>query len=266
MTQDGMTDRQAREREYYEEYVRRNTPASVNFAPIEGEEKRPWNSYWRFLGLVKQHFKSADQRLLDVGCGPGDYAAIYAKIGYEVFGFDITPGNIAVATALSERYGLGHRTHFTVSPAETLSYPDEHFDVVTGINILHHIDIARSLAECQRVLKKGGIALFHEPVRAPIFDILRESKVGISIVSKEASFDRHVTQDERKLNSGDLELIRKFGTSCSFERFLLFSRFDRFLPSRGTGPSVLERFDFGLFKVIPFIRRFGGECIIILRK
>ena len=261
-----LTDRQKREQEFYEEYSDRNTPTEVNFDPVVSDERRPWNSYWRFIEIVQENFKSEGQRLLDFGCGTGFYSLIFAKVGYEVFGFDIAPNNIAIANNLSEKYGLQNKTHFTVSVAETLDYEDEYFDAVTGINILHHVDIKNSVAECMRVLKPGGIALFHEPVRAPLFDVVRESKLGTKLVSKEASFDRHITQDERKLTKEDLRLIKSFGGACTFERFLLFSRLDRFIKKDAKAPSVLEQFDARVFKWLPFTRAFGGECVIILKK
>jgi 2-polyprenyl-3-methyl-5-hydroxy-6-metoxy-1,4-benzoquinol methylase len=261
----GLTERQRNELEFYEKYSQMAAPPEVNFDPVTGVEKRPWNSYWHFIELVQRHFHSDGQRLLDFGCGTGFYSLIFAKIGYEVFGFDIAPNNIAIANGYAEKYGLADKCHFRVSVAETLDYPDEYFDVVTGINILHHVDIEVSLSECMRVLRPGGIAMFHEPVRAPIFDTLRESPLGLAVVSKEASFDRHITPDERKLSNEDFELIKKFGSETSFERFLLFSRLDRFI-SRRDGPSLLEQLDHKLFRLLPFVRQFGGECVITIRK
>ena len=266
MSERMLTDRQRREQEFYEEYSNRNTPEEVNFAPVSGDERRPWNSYWRFIEIVQSHFTSGGQRLLDLGCGTGFYSLIFARAGYEVFGFDIAPNNIAIADRLAEKYGLRGRTHFAVSAAETLDYEDEFFDVVTGINILHHVDIKSAVAECMRVLKPGGIAMFHEPVRAPLFDTLRESRLGTWLVSKEASFERHITEDERKLDDADLKLIGSFGRGCTFERFLLFARLDRFVKKDPSTPSALERLDSRIFRVLPFARAFGGECVIRLKK
>jgi ubiquinone/menaquinone biosynthesis C-methylase UbiE len=49
--------------------------------------------------------------------------------------------------------------------AHDLPLPDESVDVVFGIAILHHLDLGLSAREVNRVLKKGGIAIFQEPVR-----------------------------------------------------------------------------------------------------
>lgn len=266
MAHAALTDRQRNELEYYEKYSELAAPPDINFKPILGKEKRPWNSYWYFMEKVQQHFKFEGQRLLDFGCGTGFYSIPFARVGYHVFGFDISRNNIAIANGFAEKYGLQDKCNFVVSVAETLDYPDEHFDVVTGINILHHVDIRNSVGECMRVLKPGGIAMFHEPVRSPLFDAIRESWLGTAIVSKEASFERHITRDERKLSNEDFEILKSFDPACTFERFLLFSRFNRFIGEKLRQFAYLDRLDLTLFRVLPVTRNFAGECIITLRK
>src|SRR5205814_8679982 len=103
---------------------------------------------------------------------------------------------------------MAERTHFSISVAEKLDYPADYFDMVVGTDILHHVDISQAVAECSRVLKKGGLAIFHEPVRAPVFDVLRETRFGRWLVPKEVSLERHLTHDERKLSPDDLKTIR----------------------------------------------------------
>ena len=194
-----LTERQRRELEFYEEYSELTGQIEVCFDPIAGTETRPWNSYWRVIEIVRENFISESQRLLDFGCGKGGSSVTFAKIGYEVFGFDLAPNNISIAERLAQKYGVSDRIHLSVGVAEKLNYPAEHFDMIVGTDILHHVDISQSLAECSRVLKKGGLAVFHEPVRVPLFDRLRETRLGRWLVPKEASLDRHLTHDERKL-------------------------------------------------------------------
>ncbi|MDQ5835510.1 MAG: methyltransferase domain-containing protein [Acidobacteriota bacterium] len=262
-----LTERQRRELEFYNEFSKRNEPSEVNFDVISGEEVRPWNSYWRVVEIVKQHFSSEGQRLLDFGCGAGTNSLIFAKIGYEVFGFDLSPSNISIAERLAQKYGVAERTHFSVSAAESLDYEDEFFDVIAGVDILHHVNIGESLAECARVLKPGGLAVFHEPVRAPVFDALRETRFGTWLAPKEASLNRHVTADERKLSDDDLALARRLYPDSSVEHFLLLSRLDRFIRNpESKEPSRLERIDFSLFRALPFLKRYAGIIVLVLRK
>jgi 2-polyprenyl-3-methyl-5-hydroxy-6-metoxy-1,4-benzoquinol methylase len=267
MSETRLTERQRREREFYEEFSKSNEPLEVNFDIIAGKETRPWNSYWRVAEIAQQNFRSADQKLLDFGCGTGMNSLVFAKIGYEVFGFDLSPSNISIAESLAQKYGLAERTHFSVNTAECLDYEDEFFDVVVGVDILHHINISQALTECSRVLKRGGLAIFHEPLRAPVFDTLRETRLGRWLVPKEASLDRHVTHDERKLSADDLEVVRSFDRNLSAERFLLLSRLDRFVRNPDSKePSRLEKIDFRLFRLLPFLKTFAGIVVLVLKK
>jgi len=262
-----LSERQRRELEFYDQFSVLNTPSEVCFDSISGTESRPWNSYWHLIEITRQMFRSESQRLLDFGCGKGEFSLIFSRIGYEVFGFDLSPNSIAIAEQLAGKYGMSERTHFSVGVAERLDYPADYFDVVVGTDILHHVDISQALAECSRVLKEGGAAVFHEPVRAPVFDVLRETTLGKWLVPKEVSLERQLTQDERKLTAADLEILRSFDPNPSVQRFLLFSRLERFLGnSIIRQSSLLERVDSYLFKFFPFLKWFGGIIVIVLRK
>lgn len=262
-----LTQRQIRELEFYQEFSERNALSEVCFDSILGNETRPWNSYWRVAEIAREHFRSESQKLLDFGCGPGESAVLFSRIGYEVFGFDLSPNNISIAECLARKYGVEGRTHFSVSVAEKLDYPAESFDVVVGTDILHHVDIARALAETLRVLKKGGLAIFHEPIRAPLFDRLRETTIGTWLFPRAASLDHHITEDERKLTNSDLDIIKTFDANFSAQRFLLFSRLDRFIRDPNSKrPSFIEKLDFKLFKLLPFLKNYGGIAVIVLRK
>jgi 2-polyprenyl-3-methyl-5-hydroxy-6-metoxy-1,4-benzoquinol methylase len=218
--------------------------------------------------LVEQRFNSAEQRLLDFGCGHGNYSLVFGKVGYQVSGFDISPSNIAIARQLAERYGLSERVNFAEGVAERIGFPDNYFDVVIGVDILHHVDIKHSVSECLRVLKKGGAAFFKEPVAVPLFDPLRNSAFGKWLVPKGASLERHITEDERKLTTEDLKTIRELCPDMSVKRFRLFSRLDAFNKNlmRGKGPSRIEKADERIFELFPFMKAYGGDVVITLNK
>ena len=262
--------RQERERQYYEEYFKLFAPVEVCFDPILGAEKRPWNPYWFVCEVVKRQFTSMGQSLLDFGCGPGNYSILFARLGYEVFGFDISPNGIASARHLAVKYGLEDRTHFGVGTAEQLDYASDSFDVVVGIDILHHVEIVQSLRECLRVLKRGGVATFKEPVAVPVFEPLRNSRFGQWLVPKTVSYERHITADERKLTADDLKAIRDLCPNLSIRRFRLFSRLDAFYRKNGQNGlpilTTLERIDARALRACPSLRAFGGEVVLTLRK
>ncbi|MDA1387751.1 MULTISPECIES: class I SAM-dependent methyltransferase [Glycomyces] len=96
----------------------------------------------------------AGQRLLDVGCGPGHYAAALVERGAEVVGVD---GSAELIAHAKER--VGDRAELRVHDLELpLDFAeDASFDTVLSALVVHHIrDRAGLLDEIFRVLKPGG--------------------------------------------------------------------------------------------------------------
>jgi ubiquinone/menaquinone biosynthesis C-methylase UbiE len=98
-----------------------------------------------------------EQHLLDVGCGGGQ-SAIRLKENYphlQVTGIDLSPGQIARARQRAKQ--RGYEIRFEVADAESLPFPDEHFDVVYSFGSAKHWpDPLKGFSECWRVLKAGG--------------------------------------------------------------------------------------------------------------
>jgi SAM-dependent methyltransferase len=172
-----------------------------------------------------------------------------------------------MAERLAAKYDLADRAHFSVQAAERLQYPDGEFDVIAGVDILHHVNIENAIRECLRVLKPGGHAIFLEPVEAPAFDRLRHSALVVRFFPTSASLDRHVTEDERKLSRTDLATIRRVAPTLEIEPYLLLSRLDRFHGlNRWTRWSVLERLDQVIFSVLPPSRVLAGKALLRFTK
>jgi SAM-dependent methyltransferase len=97
-----------------------------------------------------------DERVLDVGCGPGGLLCKMARQGTgwrALIGFDLSPGMIAKAVASSECLAVS----WFVGDAQTLPFPDASFDVVMARHMLYHVrDVERAVSEAARVLQPGG--------------------------------------------------------------------------------------------------------------
>jgi len=92
-------------------------------------------------------------RLLDCGCGAGRFARMAADLGAIVAGIDAAEELIEIAT---QRTPEGE---FRVGDIETLPWPGDSFDWVTGLNAFQFADDkARALAESKRV-SKGPVAI-----------------------------------------------------------------------------------------------------------
>ncbi|HEY5807228.1 MAG TPA: methyltransferase domain-containing protein [Povalibacter sp.] len=103
------------------------------------------------------------ESVLDVGCGTGSLAiAARQRIGPSgsVYGIDASPEMIARSEKKSKKAGA--EVEFRIAAAQSLPFPDAHFDAVLTTRMLHHLPrTARQecAAEIRRVLKPGGRVL-----------------------------------------------------------------------------------------------------------
>jgi ubiquinone/menaquinone biosynthesis C-methylase UbiE len=108
---------------------------------------------------------------LDVGCGTGALAARLADAGYEMTGVDPSEGMLRVLERRSSR------VRAVKGSGTALEFPDDSFDLVYCVAVMHHIaaadDVRRTLAEMVRVAKPGGRVLIwdHNP-RNPYWRLL----------------------------------------------------------------------------------------------
>ncbi len=101
---------------------------------------------------------TADDRVLDAGCGVGGSTVWLAKnIGASVVGINLSARQLEIAHQLATANGVAERTEFSVQSFSDMRFTDESFDVVWGLeSICYAEDKKRFLSEAWRVLKPGG--------------------------------------------------------------------------------------------------------------
>jgi SAM-dependent methyltransferase len=118
-------------------------------------------------------------RALELGCGTGFFLLNLKQAGVLEQGHvtDLSPGMVEVARRNGR--SLGFEVEGRVADAESIPYPDDHFDLVVGHAVLHHIpDVELALREVLRVLKPGGRFVFAgEPTRYGDFIARRLSRL-----------------------------------------------------------------------------------------
>jgi len=90
--------------------------------------------------------------ILDVGCGTGANLRLLGRFG-EGVGVDLEP----LALTCCRRRGLDALVR---ANAAEMPFRDDHFDVVTLLDVLYHrrvADVARALGEARRVCRAGGL-------------------------------------------------------------------------------------------------------------
>ena len=151
--------------------------------------------------------------------------------------------------------------------AENLNYPDEFFDIIIGIDILHHVEIKSAIPECYRILKKNGIAIFKEWIKVPVLDRIRNWSLIKRMYSNEMSFEKHITHDEKKLVESDISFIKSYFSSCEMTRFGILAKLDKIIRnSRVKTPSLLEKVDYYMIRGFPKVARLGGTIVLKLTK
>ena len=152
----------------------------------------PWKVATRadFLSLLQAEGKRS---LLEIGGGPGHFAAFFRDAGLDVVMTDLSPAMVRLAQAK----GLDARVMDFLS----LDFPPAAFDAVFALNCLLHVpsaDLPRVLAAIHRVLRPGGLFFYgvygghsfegiwpedhHEPKRYFVFypdDELRRRVAGL---------------------------------------------------------------------------------------
>ena len=96
-------------------------------------------------------------RMLELGCGDGRRIVAMQKLGWEVEGQDVDPR--AVATA---RRTLRVNVH--LGDLAELALPAESYDAITMNHVIEHVyDPTALVAECRRLLRRGGVLISVTP-------------------------------------------------------------------------------------------------------
>jgi len=95
-------------------------------------------------------------RLLDVGCGSGDWLLTMREFGWQVAGNDFDRQAVHAAGEKGLQVNLGS--------LEDQHLPDNSFDAITLHHVIEHLpDPIQTLKECFRILRPGGKLILFTP-------------------------------------------------------------------------------------------------------
>jgi 2-polyprenyl-3-methyl-5-hydroxy-6-metoxy-1,4-benzoquinol methylase len=109
--------------------------------------------------------------VLDAGCGSGLFLGLLARAGRitKGFGFDASAVTIVFANQMKARHPQGALLDFVHHDAGQ-PWPEGDFDVVSVIDLLHHVPRPQQKAvihEAAKRVKPGGILLYKDMVTHP---------------------------------------------------------------------------------------------------
>ena len=197
--------------------------------------------------------------VLDFGCGNGENSVLLSKRGAKVIAMDLSPDLLTLAKQRAQANNADDDITYLVSSAHDIQLPDESVDVVFGMAILHHLDLKLAAGEVHRVLRKGGRAIFQEPVRnSKVMKLVRDL---IPYRSPDVSpYERPLTDSE----------LRRFGEGFSKYRargfWLPYINLARILPIYDQLIHPMAKFDGMLLRRIPALGHYAGVRVIELTK
>lgn len=112
------------------------------------------------LEMLKSFCKpSRGIKILEIGCGDGEFTKRLKRLNCTIIAADITPKVVEKA----RKDIKGKNIQFLIDNSEKMYLKDNSIDIVCGVSILHHVDTKKALEEAYRVLKPSGQIFFTEP-------------------------------------------------------------------------------------------------------
>jgi SAM-dependent methyltransferase len=195
------------------------------------------------------------KRIVDFGCGSGANSLLLAARGAQVVGVDISQDLLRLA---QRRLAVNQRqdgAQFIAGSAHDLPFPDGSIDIVFGIAILHHLDLALVSREVHRVLRTGGRGIFQEPVRNSA--VVRFVRSLIPYKAPDISpYERPLTDEELRAFAAPFSSVhvRAFG--------LPHVQAGQLLPGVRTQVDRLYRSDAALLRTFPSLQYYAAVRVI----
>lgn len=95
-------------------------------------------------------------RVLDAGCGFGQWSVELAKNNNEVFSLDVCNKRVELLNKIKKKIGISNIFE-SIGSIEKLCFEDEYFDSIFCYSSIYFSDVSKSLKEFYRVLKPKGI-------------------------------------------------------------------------------------------------------------
>ncbi|HEY9404301.1 MAG TPA: methyltransferase domain-containing protein [Pyrinomonadaceae bacterium] len=135
----------------------RQTPESIRadfdrIALLSDDDN--WNHNAHYHGYLIDHIPQRCRRILEIGCGAGEFSRLLAARAESVIAMDLSPQMIRLAR---ERSKLYPNVDFVEDDVMAYQFPDNQFDCIATLTTLHHLPIEPVLRKIRKALKPGGI-------------------------------------------------------------------------------------------------------------
>ncbi|MCU0343266.1 MAG: class I SAM-dependent methyltransferase [Ignavibacterium sp.] len=115
------------------------------------------------FNLFDNLIKDANKKVLDIGCGIGNYLEEVHNRGHKIYGIDIAENMLKTSQKRLKNY-FDKPAALCRTDIENLPFSDNSFDVVLCVGVLEYLkEDNKSLNQIARILKPEGILIFTLP-------------------------------------------------------------------------------------------------------
>jgi ubiquinone/menaquinone biosynthesis C-methylase UbiE len=234
--------------------VQRTSPAVLQrYAAPRGDTPYAWEYAFHLLGDAR------GKRVLDLGCGDGECTALVAAHGGRVAALDISTDLLGMARERAVLDGAADIVTPLCASVHSVPLASASVDIVFGMAVLHHVDLALAAEEVYRVLKPGGRAIFTEPIR--------NSKMLAAVRALIPYRQPDISPFERPLRLDEIRMFSKKFRGFEHRVFdLPFVRLLRVCRARPTWQSRAYAADAQLLRRWPSLRHFASVMVFQITK
>jgi len=219
-------------------------------------------------------YEDSGKRVLDIGCGAGQYSVLLAMQGATVVGIDLSPVGIEHAKKMAEANGVADRCTFSVTEFSDSNFPDEHFDIIYMHEVFHHAIKYKGIKqEVNRIAKPSAKILLAETLKGgPVLHAGRQ-------LMKQIRYLRDPAQKIHDINEGgetiSLKDYKEFAEGFSHHEIHLMSFFYmiKLALTDHTNRTIVrlllrtaKKMDDVMLGVLPFLRNHCAEAVLYIEK
>lgn len=113
-----------------------------------------WTANNHYHEFLLKHVPANCQNALEIGCGTGAFARLLAARCQHVIGIDLSAEMIRVARSRSSWF---ENLEFELADAMSWKFAQSHFEFISSIATLHHLEQRQLLPKIKDALKPGGV-------------------------------------------------------------------------------------------------------------
>ena len=135
---------------------RSQTYSEQNNAELQCNQNEIWTQT-----ILENVDKKGCLKVLDIGCGPGEFSILMAKAGHNVTGVDMTEAMLEKARLNAQNYNVD--VDFVSMDVQNLQFEDDTFDLIISRNVTWNLqEIENFFKGCRRILKKDGRMVYFD--------------------------------------------------------------------------------------------------------